>query len=320
MEPDIRLLDDRYELQHLIASGGMGRVWRARDRLLNRPVAVKVLRSEFTGNPAFVARFRGEAQHAAVLHHPNIATVFDYGEADVAGERLAYLVMELVEGESLSELLHRERRLDVPRTLTILRSTAAALAVAHAAGLVHRDVKPGNVLMARDGTVKITDFGIAWSASSVPLTQTGQVIGTAHYLSPEQAQGAKATPASDVYALGAVAYECLAGRRAFEGENSVQIVVMQIRDHPDPLPGTCRPRCVSSSSAPWSRTRRTVSPTVPRCGTPSMPFSPAGPPCRGVTRAPPSCRCPCSGRLRFTRPGIPVSRCWPPVAAWPWAR
>jgi eukaryotic-like serine/threonine-protein kinase len=124
----------------------------------------------------------------------------------------------------------------VPRTLTILRSTAAALAVAHAAGLVHRDVKPGNVLMARDGTVKITDFGIAWSASSVPLTQTGQVIGTAHYLSPEQAQGAKATPASDVYALGAVAYECLAGRRAFEGENSVQIAVMQIRDHPDPLP------------------------------------------------------------------------------------
>ena len=241
MEPDIRLLGDRYELQHLIASGGMGRVWRARDRLLNRPVAVKVLRSEFTGNPAFVARFRAEAQHAAVLHHPNIATVFDYGEADVGGERVAYLVMELVEGESLSELLHRERRLDVPRTLTILRSTAAALAVAHAAGLVHRDVKPGNVLMARDGTVKITDFGIAWSASSVPLTQTGQVIGTAHYLSPEQAQGAKATPASDVYALGAVAYECLAGRRAFEGENSVQIAVMHIRDHPDPLPGNVPP-------------------------------------------------------------------------------
>ena len=236
MEPGIRLLGDRYELLDLIASGGMGRVWRARDRLLDRMVAVKVLRSEFAGNPAFVARFRAEAQHAAVLHHPNIASVFDYGEAEADGERLAYLVMELVEGESLSELLHRERRLDVPRTLTVLRSTAAALAAAHAAGVVHRDVKPGNVLVASDGTVKITDFGIAWSASSVPLTQTGQVIGTAHYLSPEQAQGAKATPASDVYALGAVAYECLAGRRAFEGENSVQIAVMQIRDHPDPLP------------------------------------------------------------------------------------
>ena len=236
MEPEARLLGDRYALQELIASGGMGRVWRARDRLLNRQVAVKVLRSEFTGNPTFIARFRAEAQHAAALHHQNIATVFDYGEAEVGGERLAYLVMELVEGESLSELLRRERRLDVRRTLTVVRSTAAALAAAHAAGLVHRDVKPGNVLVGRDGTVKITDFGIAWSASSVPLTHTGQVIGTAHYLSPEQAQGAKATPASDVYALGAVAYECLAGRRPFEGENSVQIAVMQIRDHPDPLP------------------------------------------------------------------------------------
>jgi hypothetical protein len=236
MEPGTRLLGDRYELLNLLASGGMGRVWRARDRLLDRPVAVKILRSEFTGDPAFVARFRAEAQHAAVLHHPNIATVFDYGEARADGERIAYLVMELVEGESLSDLLLRERRLDVPRTLTLLRSTSAALAAAHDAGLVHRDVKPGNVLVGADGTVKITDFGIAWSASSVPLTATGQVIGTAHYLSPEQAQGAKASPASDVYALGAVAYECLAGRRAFEGENSVQIAVKQIRENPDPLP------------------------------------------------------------------------------------
>jgi eukaryotic-like serine/threonine-protein kinase len=144
--------------------------------------------------------------------------------------------MELVEGESLAALLARVRRLDVPLTLSILRQTAAALAVAHAAGVVHRDVKPGNVLMGTNGEVKITDFGIAWSASSVPLTQTGQVIGTAHYLSPEQATGAKATPASDVYALGAVAYECLAGRRVFEGENSVQVAVKQIREEPEPLP------------------------------------------------------------------------------------
>jgi serine/threonine-protein kinase len=236
MGPGIRLLGDRYELLDLLASGGMGRVWRTRDRLLDRLVAVKVLRSEFTGNPAFLARFRAEAQHAAALHHPHIASVFDYGEAEVDGERVAYLVMELVDGESLSQLLQRERRLDVPRTLAVLRSTAAALGAAHAAGLVHRDVKPGNVLVAADGTVKITDFGIAWSASSVPLTQTGQVIGTAHYLSPEQAVGGKATPASDVYALGAVAYECLAGRRAFEGENAVQIVVKHIHEHPEPLP------------------------------------------------------------------------------------
>jgi serine/threonine-protein kinase len=236
MESQVRLLGDRYELQSVLASGGMGRVWRARDTLLERPVAVKVLRSEFTGDRAFLGRFRAEAQHTALLAHPNIAKLYDYGELRENGEHLAYLVMELVEGESLATLLQRERRLDVPVTLGILRSTAAGLAAAHAAGVVHRDVKPGNLLLGPDGVVKITDFGIAWSASSVPLTQTGQVIGTAQYLSPEQAAGGKAGPASDVYALGAVAYECLAGRRVFDGENSVQIAVKQIREEPDPLP------------------------------------------------------------------------------------
>src|SRR4051794_41259420 len=131
MEPDIRLLGDRYELLDLLASGGMGRVWRARDRLLNRPIAVKVLRSEFTGDPAFVARFRAEAQHAAVLHHPNIATVFDYGEARVDGERIAYLVIELNEGEAVSELLRRERRRDVPRGPRHLPSDSRARGPAH---------------------------------------------------------------------------------------------------------------------------------------------------------------------------------------------
>ena len=213
METSARLLGGRYELGALLASGGMGRVWRGRDTVLNRAVAVKILRSEFTDDGAFLARFRAEAQHAAALHHPNIASVFDYGEVEEQGERLAYLVMELVDGESLAALLARERRLDVETSLRVMRGTAAALAVAHGAGLVHRDVKPGNVLVGEDGVVKITDFGIAWSAASVPLTRTGQVIGTAHYLSPEQAQGGRATPASDIYALGAVTYECLAGRR-----------------------------------------------------------------------------------------------------------
>jgi serine/threonine-protein kinase len=236
MEPHGRLLGDRYELQSVLASGGMGRVWRARDTLLERPVAVKVLRSEFTGDRAFLGRFRAEAQHTALLAHPNIAKLYDYGELREDGEHLAYLVMELIEGESLATLLQRERRLDVPVTLNIIRATAAGLAAAHAAGVVHRDVKPGNVLLGPGGVVKITDFGIAWSASSVPLTQTGQVIGTAQYLSPEQAEGGKAGPASDVYALGAVAYECLTGRRVFDGENSVQIAVKQIREEPDPLP------------------------------------------------------------------------------------
>ena len=166
MEQRGRMLGNRYELLLPLASGGMGRVWRARDTLLERPVAVKVLRQELTGDETFRARFRAEAQHTAALHHPNVASVFDYGELEVDGECLAYLVMELVEGEALSTLLEREGRLDPARTLDVLRQTAAALAAAHAAGLVHRDVKPGNVLVGNDGTVKIADFGIAWSASS----------------------------------------------------------------------------------------------------------------------------------------------------------
>ncbi|WP_167761215.1 protein kinase, partial [Geodermatophilus sp. DF01_2] len=238
-EPGVRTLGDRYELHSLIATGGMGQVWRARDVLLDRLVAVKVLRSEYTGDPTFLARFRAEAQHTARLVHPNIAALHDYGEviaADGSGETLAYLVMELVEGEPLSTLLARQGRLDPHRTLDVVRQTAAALAVAHAAGVVHRDVKPGNVLVGWDGVVKITDFGIAWSASSVPLTRTGQVVGTAHYLSPEQAAGRKAGPASDVYALGAITYECLTGRRPVDGESPVQIALAQIRDEPEPLP------------------------------------------------------------------------------------
>ena len=239
VEPARKVLADRYELEALLAAGGMGQVWRAHDLLLGRPVAVKVLRSEYTGDELFLARFRAEAQHAAALSHPNIAAVYDYGEEptiDGSGEHLAYLVMELVEGESLSTLLARSGALTVERSLDVLRQTASALAVAHEAGVVHRDVKPGNVLVRWDGTVKITDFGIAWSAGSVPLTQTGQVIGTASYLSPEQAAGAHASPASDVYALGMVGYECLAGRRAFDGDNSVTIALRHLRDQPDPLP------------------------------------------------------------------------------------
>jgi len=239
VEPARRTLGDRYELQSLLAAGGMGQVWRAHDQLLGRPVAVKVLRSEYTGDALFLARFRAEAQHAAALSHPNIAAVYDYGEEptiDGTGEHLAYLVMELVEGESLSVVLARRGTLSPDRTLDVLRQTASALAAAHEAGVVHRDVKPGNVLVREDGTVKITDFGIAWSAGSVPLTMTGQVVGTASYLSPEQAAGAHATPASDVYALGMVGYECLAGHRAFDGDNSVTIALRHLRDQPEPLP------------------------------------------------------------------------------------
>jgi serine/threonine-protein kinase len=218
----------------------MGKVWRAQDIRLQRSVAVKILRSELTGDATFLSRFRAEAQCAALLNHPHIATVHDYGEAVAmdSGEPLAYLVMELVDGESLSDLLARRGRLDASDTLRIIGQTAAALAAAHAAGLVHRDVKPGNVLVTPDLDVKITDFGIAKSASSVPLTGTGQVIGTAQYMSPEQAAGGRATPASDVYALGVVAYECLAGRRPFEGESPAQVALQQLQATPPPLAPT----------------------------------------------------------------------------------
>ena len=240
VEPGRRCLGDRYELQRLIASGGMGQVWRGVDIALHRPVAIKVLRSEYTGDPTFLARFRAEAQHAASLSHPNIAAVFDYGEEiaqDGTGETMAYLVMELVEGEPLSALLAREGALPTETTLSLLSQTALALAEAHRAGMVHRDVKPGNLLVRPDGRLKITDFGIAWSARSVALTRTGQVIGTPQYLSPEQAEGRAATPASDVYALGLIGYECLTGRPAFDGDNAVTIALKQVREQPAPLPG-----------------------------------------------------------------------------------
>ncbi|SET72818.1 serine/threonine-protein kinase [Geodermatophilus poikilotrophus] len=239
VEPGRRNLGERYELAELIAAGGMGQVWRGTDVLLGRPVAVKVLRSEYTGDPTFRARFRAEAQHAAGLSHPNIAAVFDYGETeatDGSGETLAYLVMELVEGEPLSSVLQREGRLSAAVALSLLEQTASALAEAHRVGLVHRDVKPGNILVRDDGSVKITDFGIAWSAGSVPLTRTGQVIGTPQYLAPEVAEGHHATPASDVYALGLVGYECLTGHPAFDGDNAVTIALKQVRDDPEPLP------------------------------------------------------------------------------------
>jgi serine/threonine protein kinase len=209
------VLGDRYELQQVIATGGMGQVWRARDTLFDRPVAIKLLRSEFADDPGFAARFRAEATHAANLHHPNIAAVHDYGEdvLETTGEHVAYLVMELVDGKPLNARIAEQGPLGTEAAVSVLRQTAAALAEAHRAGVVHRDVKPGNILLTPDGSVKLTDFGISQSAQSVPLTRTGQVIGTPQYMSPEQAQGEPAVPASDVYALGLVGYEALTGEQ-----------------------------------------------------------------------------------------------------------
>ena len=235
------LLGDRYRLSRRIAVGGMGEVWQAEDGVLHRTVAVKVLKSELTSDPAstFLERFRAEARTTAALSHPGIANVFDYGEATLdgfGGPETAYLVMEFVDGEPLSAILARAGRLPVSRTLDILSQTAAALDVAHRAGMVHRDVKPGNLLVRPDGVVKITDFGIARAADAVPLTQSGMVVGTAQYFSPEQAEGRVVTAASDVYSLGVVVYECLAGRLPFIADNAVAVAMMQIREAPPPLP------------------------------------------------------------------------------------
>ena len=234
-----RRVQGRYELSELIAVGGMGEVWRGRDAVLGRPVAVKLLRSDLLGDPSFADRFRAEAHHAASLSHPNIAAVYDYGEKDTdsgTGRTGPYLVMELVDGEPLSAVLQREGSLDVAATLSVWRQSAAALAEAHGRGVVHRDVKPANILVQPDGRVKITDFGIARSIHSASITGTGQLIGTPQYLSPEQLESHPATPASDVYALGLVAHECLTGQAVFDGETPLSIALQQLRQEPAPLP------------------------------------------------------------------------------------
>ena len=225
-------LGGRFQLTDRIAIGGMGEVWKARDLVLGRIVAIKILKEEYTGDPGFLNRFRAEARHTALLNHEGIANVFDYGEE----EGSAYLVMELVPGQPLSTTIEREKVLSPDRTLSIIGQTATALAVAHRQGLVHRDVKPGNLLIMPDGRVKITDFGIARLADQVPLTATGQVMGTAQYLAPEQATGQQATGSSDIYALGVIGYELLAGTRPFSGESQIAIALAQVNDTPPPLP------------------------------------------------------------------------------------
>lgn len=225
----------RYVLSRRIAGGGMGDVWRAHDQVRDRAVALKLLRPEYLDEPAFLARFRAEARLAGLLDHPGIAAVHDYGENDGPGG-VAWLVMELVEGEPLSRLLARRGALPPEQALDVIGQTACALQAAHDAGVIHRDVKPGNLLVRPDGVVKITDFGIARAAGAAPLTRTGTVLGTAHYLSPEQVQGRSASTASDVYALGIVAYECLAGRRPFEGDSPVEVALAHQRDPVPALP------------------------------------------------------------------------------------
>ncbi len=229
----------RYRLESRIATGGMGEVWRATDTTLDREVAVKLLKNEYADDATFRSRFATEARHAAALHHPHIASVYDFGEAtstDGSSVPRPYLVMELVDGRPLSDLLQPGQPLDPDATRYLLAQAADALGAAHAAGIVHRDVKPANLLVTPDRQIKITDFGIARASEGIGLTQTGQVMGTPQYLSPEQARGQQATPASDVYALGVVAFECLAGHRPFQASTPVATALAHLNDPIPALP------------------------------------------------------------------------------------
>ncbi|MEY4310508.1 MAG: hypothetical protein RLZ71_434 [Actinomycetota bacterium] len=235
MKPEVDMIyGGRYRLKSRIAIGGMGEVWAAQDEIILRDVAIKILKPEYLGDPNFIERFRTEAKHAAKVNHEGIADVYDYGED--GGN--AYLVMELVPGDSLAKILEREKSLEPKRVLDIVAQTARALEAAHEAGLVHRDIKPGNLLITPDGAVKITDFGIARVADQVSLTATGQVMGTVQYLAPEQATGKPASPQTDVYSLGIVAYEALTGKRPFTGETQMAIALAQINEPPPALPET----------------------------------------------------------------------------------
>lgn len=224
------VLGGRYTLTERIAIGGMGEVWAATDTVLGRVVAVKVLRTDNAA--ALLARFRDEARHTAALSHSGIARVHDYGEDGSD----AFLVMELIPGEPLSAVLSREGKLPVTVALSYLAQTAEAIAAAHAIGVVHRDIKPGNLMILPDGTVKVTDFGIARAVDATSMTAVGQVIGTAQYMSPEQATGLSATASSDIYSLGVVGYEMLAGKLPFTGESPVALALAHVHQPVPELP------------------------------------------------------------------------------------
>lgn len=230
------LIGDDYELQWVIGHGGMSTVWLADDHANDREVAIKILRPEFSDNNEFLDRFRNEADAARCLESDNVVATYDYAEVtEDNGHTFCFIVMEYIRGESLADLLQREGSLDESLALDVLEQAAHGLSIIHRMGLVHRDIKPGNLLVTQNGQVKIADFGIAKAAEAVPLTRTGMVVGTAQYVSPEQAQGHSVTPASDVYSLGVVGYEMLAGKRPFQGDSSVSVALAHINQAPEAL-------------------------------------------------------------------------------------
>lgn len=227
-------IQSRYELAERIALGGMGEVWRATDLRSGRAVAVKILRPELQGDEIFLSRLRAEAKNASGLRHPNLAVVLDAGERQGTG----WIVMELVQGRPLSDILAERGTMPPEEILTILAQVARALQVVHDAGVVHRDVKPSNILITREGLAKLSDFGISTGTNQLPMTAAGMVMGTAQYLAPEQATGNLATPAGDLYSLGIIAYEALTGNRPFVGASQVDIAYQHVNSPVPPLPET----------------------------------------------------------------------------------
>ncbi|GMN98586.1 Stk1 family PASTA domain-containing Ser/Thr kinase [Parageobacillus thermoglucosidasius] len=218
-------LNDRYKIIRLIGGGGMANVYLARDIILDRDVAVKVLRLDFANDEQFIRRFRREAQAATSLNHENIVTIYDVGE----DEGIYYIVMECVRGCTLKQYIHEHAPLPVPKALHIMEQLTSAIAHAHENGIIHRDIKPQNILMDENGNVKVTDFGIAVALSSTTITQTNSVLGSVHYLSPEQGRGGIATEKSDIYSLGIVMFELVTGRLPFSGESAVSIVLKHLQ-------------------------------------------------------------------------------------------
>jgi eukaryotic-like serine/threonine-protein kinase len=223
-------LTDRYVLEERIAAGGMGGVYSARDERLDRPIAIKILKEELAQDPRFVERFRREARSVAALSHPNVAAVYDYGEVD--GRH--FIVMELVEGRDLARMLREGGPLEPERAARIGAGAARALEHAHAAGMIHRDIKPANIMVSPGDRVKVTDFGIARAMGESTLTATGSVMGTAQYISPEQAEGDPITPSSDIYSLGIVLFEMLTGSVPFTGDNALAVAMKHVKDRVPP--------------------------------------------------------------------------------------
>ncbi len=243
-----RLLGGRYELDGVVGRGGMAEVYRARDIRLDRIVAIKTLRADLARDQIFQARFRREAQSAASLNHPSIVAVYDTGEDMATGLPVPYIVMEYVDGRTVRDLLQDGHRLLPERSLEIIDGVLRALDYSHQAGIVHRDIKPGNVMVTRNGDVKVMDFGIAraMSDAQATMTQTAQVIGTAQYLSPEQARGERVDSRSDLYSTGCLLYELLTGRPPFTGDSPVAIAYQHVRENPIP------PSRVDPDVPPWA--------------------------------------------------------------------